>query len=101
MSATVQSREDVLAALKEFKERRGAEFHLTALGVFGSFARGDATADSDVDVVFETDDPNLFRTARMRMDLEEVLGRHVDVLRLRGGMNQRLMAKVEREAKYV
>lgn len=101
MSATVQSRADVLAALKEFKERRGAEFHLTALGVFGSFARGDATADSDVDVVYETDDPNLFRTARMRMDLEEVLGRHVDVLRLRGGMNQRLMARVEREAKYV
>jgi hypothetical protein len=101
MSVAVQSREDVLAALKEFKERRGAEFHLTALGVFGSFARGEATADSDVDVVYETDDPNLFRTARMRMDLEEVLGRHVDVLRLRGGMNKRLMARVEREAKYV
>jgi hypothetical protein len=101
MSVAIQSREDVLVALKEFKERRGSEFHLTALGVFGSFARGEATADSDVDVVYETDDPNLFRTARMRMDLEEVLGRHVDVLRLRGGMNQRLMARVEREAKYV
>lgn len=97
MSVTIQSREDVLAALKEFKEQRGAKFHLTALGVFGSFARGDASAESDVDVVFETDKPNLFETAILKQDLEALLGRAVDVLQLRGVRNARLKARIERE----
>jgi len=87
--------------LKEFKKRRGAEFHLQTLGVFGSFARGEATAESDIDVVYETDEPNLFRAAQMKDELEEALGRHVDVIRLRGGMNHRFRARIEREAKYV
>jgi len=101
VSVTIQSREDVLAALKEFKERRGAEFHLTALGVFGSFARGGATADSDVDVVFETNKPNLFETAILKQELEALLGRPVDVLQLRGIRNLRLKARVEREMIHV
>ena len=93
--------EPLLAKLRAFKQRRGDEYRLESLGVFGSFARGEATDDSDVDIVFETSAPNLFRTARMRQELEEFLGRHVDVLQLRGLTNPRLKARVEREAVYV
>ncbi|MCI0493227.1 MAG: nucleotidyltransferase domain-containing protein [Planctomycetes bacterium] len=87
--------------LREFKEQRGAEYHLLALGYFGSYARNEATAESDVDIVFESESPNLFRTSSMRQDLVEWLGRPVDVVRLRRMMNPRLKARIQKEAVYV
>ena len=89
------------AKLRAFKEQRGAEYHLRTLGYFGSYARNEATADSDVDIVFQTDEPNLFRTARMWEDLTNWLGKEVDVVRLRPGMKPRFKARIEREAVYV
>lgn len=93
--------ESLLRELRAFKERHGEEYRLRSLGVFGSFARGEAGEDSDVDIVFDTDAPNLFRAVRLRQDLEEFLGRPVDLLQLRGLTNQRLKARVEKEAVYV
>jgi predicted nucleotidyltransferase len=101
MSETVQSKEKVLALLKTFMERQKSEYGLVSLGVFGSFARDEVQSDSDVDIVFDTDTPNLFMTAMMRQDLEELLGRPVDVLQLRGLTNARLKARIEKEAVYV
>lgn len=89
------------ALLKEFKEKHAEEYHLLALGYFGSYARDEASEDSDVDVVFDTDAPNLFRAVAMKQDLEELLGRRVDVVQLRGLSNPRLKARVEKEAVYV
>ena len=62
---------------------------------------GQAQEDSDVDVVFETSEPNLFRTSRMKQELEELLARRVDVVRLRDRMNPRLKQRILREARYV
>ncbi|WP_006747438.1 nucleotidyltransferase family protein [Thioalkalivibrio paradoxus] len=91
----------VLEQLRRFKQARGAEFRVSRLGVFGSVARDEAGAESDVDVVFETDDPNLFRTAHLRQELEEWLGCPVDIVRLRPTMNASLRERILREARYV
>jgi uncharacterized protein len=72
-----------------------------SIGVFGSIARGEARDDSVVDFVFETGGPNLFRTASMQAELERLLGRTVDVVRLRERMNPRLRQRIQREARYV
>jgi predicted nucleotidyltransferase len=101
MDTAVMTTNDVLARLKMFKESRQAEYSLRSLGIFGSFARGQAQEDSDVDVVFETSEPNLFRTSRMKQELEELLARRVDVVRLRERMNPRLKQRILREARYV
>ena len=101
MSGDSLTPERLRALLREFKERHGAEYHLLALGYFGSYARNEATAESDVDIVFETDAPNLFRTSSMLQDLTAWLGRSVDLVQLRGLGNPRLRARVERDAVYV
>lgn len=101
MGETSQSREEALALLKTFMERHRSEYRLISLGIFGSVARGDAKSDSDVDIFFETDEPNLFRTSSMRLELEDLLGRRVDVVRLRERMNPRLKQRILREAIYV
>ena len=101
MNTAVITTNDVLARLKMFKESRQAEYSLRSLGIFGSFARGQAQEDSDVDVVCETSEPNLFRTSRMKQELEELLARRVDVVRLRERMNPHLKQRILREARYV
>jgi predicted nucleotidyltransferase len=101
MNTVVTTTTDVLARLRTFKESRQAEYGLSSLGVFGSFARGRAQEESDVDIVFETSEPNLFRTSRLKQELEELLARRVDVVRLRERMNPRLKQRILREARYV
>ena len=101
MSEKVLRQAQLHALLKAFKEQHAEEYHLRALGYFGSYARDEAGEDSDVDIVFDTDVPNLFRAVMMKQDLEELLGRRVDVLQLRGLTNSRLKARVEKEAVYV
>lgn len=93
--------ERLRSLLATFKERHGTEYRLIALGYFGSHARNTAERSSDVDIIFDTDAPNLFRTAMMKQDLEKLLGCPVDVLQLRGLTNSRLMARIEKEAVYV
>jgi uncharacterized protein len=101
MNAKKLSADRLRALLAMFKERHGKEYRLRALGYFGSYARNAATPASDVDIVFDTDAPNLFMTAMMKQDLEELLGCPVDLLQLRGLTNPRLKARIEKEAVYV
>jgi len=101
MGETAESREQVIALLKSFMERQGSSYRLISLGIFGSLARDEARKDSDVDIFFETDEPNLFRTSSMRAELEDLLGRRVDVVRLRERMNPRLKQRILRDAIHV
>jgi len=101
MNTVATTTEDVLIRLRAFKESRQTEYALSSLGVFGSFARGQAHEGSDVDVVFETSAPNLLRTSRMKQELEEILARRVDMVRLRERMNPRLKRRILQEARYV
>jgi predicted nucleotidyltransferase len=49
--------------------------------VFGSVARGDDRADSDVDLLVEMeDDRSLLDLVGLEQELEDLLGRDVDVL---------------------
>lgn len=95
------AREEALARLQQFMNERGQEFGLTSLGVFGSVARGTAREDSDLDVVFTCEEPNLFRISRMRQDLEAYLGLPVDVIRLQEYLPASLKEAIQRDAVYV
>jgi uncharacterized protein len=50
--------------------------------IFGSFARGEAKAKSDVDFLIEykTKNKSLFDLVDLKSELEDVLGRKVDIL---------------------
>ena len=101
MSHVVLERNQLHARLKVFLDQHREAYGLRALGYFGSYARGEAGEESDIDIVFDSDRPNLFMTAMLKQDLEEWLGRPVDVLQLRGMSNDRLKARIQAEAVYV
>lgn len=66
--------------------------------VFGSLARGDADADSDVDLLVELDaGRSLLDLGGLQMDLENLLHRRVDVV-TEPGLRERLRDRVLKEA---
>ena len=69
---------DVIAAHRE--ELRG-RFHVTYLALFGSVARDEATAESDIDLLVEFDHPvGFFEVFDLRRYLEGVFDRSVDLV---------------------
>lgn len=101
MSQPVLRAAELQALLRAFKEQRAEEYGLVALGYFGSYARNEANEESDVDIVFDTDAPNLFKAVMLQQELEAWLGRPTDVLQSRGLTNARLRERIEKEAVYV
>lgn len=101
MQPSENIKHQVLEQLSAFKALHASEYKIHSLGVFGSVARGEARINSDVDVVFETEFPDLFTTSLLKQELERALSRPVDLVRLRVHMNLRLKERIIREAIFV
>ena len=95
------TREQALEELKLFMKDYALDFGIERLGLFGSIARGMADDESDVDVVVKMNTPNLFKLSRMRIELEERLNQHVDLVSYRPRMNAFLKGRIDQEACYV
>jgi len=73
---------------------------VSALWVFGSVARGEGRADSDVDLALEFDPerrPTLFTLARLQELIEQQLGTKVDI-GLRRDLRPQVIPAFERDA---
>lgn len=95
------SREEILEALATFKINCAEKYGITTLGLFGSKARNESQADSDVDVVVKLKKQDLFYLIGIKQELEETLHTHVDVISYRDTMNQFLKNRIDRESLYV
>jgi hypothetical protein len=77
--------EDLLAAVREEILRIAARHGASEVRVFGSVARGEAGEESDVDFLVELEPGrSLLDHAALKVELEEFLGRSVDVATVRG-----------------
>ncbi len=95
------NREYVLRVLGMHKDDLTRDYGLLKLGVFGSVARNEARGNSDIDIVVETQVPDLLRMANLREDLEGLLHTKVDLIRYRQHMNSFLKKRIDDEAFYV
>ncbi len=68
--------------MKNFISKTLIEGGVKRAALFGSFARGDATEDSDIDLLieFRGKKKSLFDLAALKIQLEENLGRNVDLI---------------------
>lgn len=74
------SRDELLDLLRSVKSDLTARYKVRSIGVFGSFARKEARADSDVDILVDfTEGADLFDLVELSCYLEEKIGRHVDL----------------------
>jgi predicted nucleotidyltransferase len=86
---------------------RAHEAELKKLGVqrlylFGSTARGEANAESDVDLFFdyEAGALGLFELMDVKSRTSEILGRHADIM-TRDSLHRMLRAQIEADAVLV
>jgi len=88
----------LLRANRSRIEQAAAQFGASRLRVFGSAARGQDDADSDVDVLVDLEPGrSLLDLAGLKLALEELLGRSVDVV-TEPGLRERMRDRVLREA---
>src|ERR1044072_8524073 len=92
------TRDEVLGRLQPHEpELRSSG--LAALYLFGSTARGEATNESDVDLLFELGDARYFSLlsqASLQIRLSDVLGTNVDLVE-REGLRPRMRKRIEPE----
>jgi predicted nucleotidyltransferase len=90
--------EELLKAQREEILRIAARHGAYNVRVFGSVARGDADRESDVDFLVELEPGrSLLDLGGLLMDLQDLLGRNVDVVTERG-LRHRIRERVLAEA---
>ena len=76
----MSGRDEILETLRKQHIELKQRYPIQRLALFGSWARGDAREDSDVDVLVEVDPSIGLRFVQLADELERALGRHVDVV---------------------
>jgi predicted nucleotidyltransferase len=88
--------EEILATLREQHEILSRSYPIRRMALFGSWARGEAREDSDVDVLVEVDPSIGLRFVDLGEELEKALGRRVDLVSRRA-IKPSLWARIEPE----
>lgn len=71
------------------------KYHIPAIYLFGSYARGEATAESDLDFLVDTTGTNLtslLRLGELYCDLEDAFDKRIDLVTVRAIMQTSNMA---------
>ena len=100
MNESKLSREAILRELRNHQAQFERLYGVTKIGVFGSAARDELRQDSDIDVVVEMREPDLFYLVHIKEELEKNFHRRVDIIRYRIAMNRYLKTRIDKEARY-
>lgn len=77
------------------------KYQVDKIGVFGSFARGEATETSDVDILVEFNEVvDLFHFVRLQIYLTDTLGKKVDLV-TPDALKPLIKEKILREVLYI
>ncbi len=90
--------DELLRLLRRHQADLRERYAVRSLGLFGSFVRGEATPDSDLDLLVEFDrPPTLFEFVRLQRDLSNLLGVRVDLVMrsaLRPAIGQAILSEL-------
>lgn len=92
---------NILAVLKTKKPELEKKYHLSELGLFGSYARGDYNEGSDIDILVDFNGQvDAFQYIRLAHELEDLFQNKIDLVS-RGGIKPGYISFVEKNLIHV
>ncbi len=93
------NRETILVFLRSQKPILRSEFGVTKIALFGSYARGEQTSESDIDLAIETISPSFKKRCALKRFLESKLNKKIDICSF-SGMRSFIRNSIEKELVY-
>ncbi|MFN5729434.1 MAG: nucleotidyltransferase family protein, partial [Pseudanabaena sp.] len=92
---------DIQNILTELKPELTDKYHVSQLGIFGSYARGDYNSASDIDIIVEySQKPSLFGLIELQDYLSDRLQMKVDLV-TKDGLKPQIKEKILAEVIYL
>ena len=87
-----------LSTIKSVLKEVLGKYHIDEVYIFGSYARGEATEDSDVDILCDRGDiSTLIEQGELEEELEKRLGKKVDLLFTTSFMDSYFKEQIEKD----
>ena len=90
---------EVLNHLKEHYQEFHNKYSVEKIGLFGSYARDEATPESDIDI-FVKMKPDIFRLIAIKEQIEEDLNTKVDIIREHKNIKPFLLEMIHKDLVY-
>ena len=91
--------QQILMKLKESKAYLQSKYGVKELAVFGSFARDEQKAESDVDILVTMEQPLGLEFVDLALELEKILQQRVDLVSS-GGIKPKYLEEIKKEMRY-
>ena len=98
--ATQLTGTQIISLLRAEKSYLTKEFGVINIGLFGSFARGQSSRDSDIDLIVELREPRFDYLAGLQVYLENKFSRKIEIVRKGNRINSRFVKRVEKDIIY-
>lgn len=96
----MKTREEIIHSLKDIKSELRNKYKLEKIALFGSYARGEQTEKSDVDVLVEVDPSIGLEFVSLAQTIEKAVGLPTDVVSSRA-ISQRYRKFIDPDLLYV
>jgi len=94
------TQQDILDYLTLHKKEFQEQYNIEKIGLFGSYARNEASTDSDIDI-FVKMPPKMFNLIALKQQIEKDLKKSVDILREHKQMKPFLLNMIQKDIAYV
>ncbi|NJO03325.1 MAG: nucleotidyltransferase family protein [Bacteroidia bacterium] len=90
-------RDKILAKLKQIKPHLKARYSLKAIGLFGSYARNEATPDCGIDILVEFNGPVGWEIMDLTLELDELFGQEIGLVTRNAIQGRNVEASINRD----
>ena len=93
-------RNDIIEILRKFQAEYKKKYSIQTIGIFRSAAHDSFHDRSDIDVLVELENPDLFNLIGIKQDLEERFDCSVDIVRYPEKVNASIKRRIDQRAVY-
>ena len=91
---------EIESKLRKVKPMLADKFHVSKIGYFGSYATGEQTDKSDLDLVVEISQPVGWDFFTLEQFLEQTLGIRIDLV-TSGALKERIKESILKQVHYI